>query len=72
MLTPEEQDELQRLMHAHIPIRAIARRLNRDVKTIRRALGRAPNLPAPAPSKLASPRGGPRATRSTAPIPSCA
>ena len=53
MLTPEEQDELQRLMHAHIPIRAIARRLNRDVKTIRRALGRAPSPPAPAPSKLA-------------------
>ena len=53
MLTPEEQDELQRLMHEHIPIRAMARRLNRDVKTIRRALGRAPRPPAPAPSKLA-------------------
>ena len=43
MLTPEEQDELQRLVHAHIPIRAMARRLNRDVKTIRRALGRSPS-----------------------------
>ena len=45
MLTPEEQDELQRLVQAHIPIRAIARRLNRDVKTIRRALGRSPDAP---------------------------
>ena len=52
MLTPEEQHELQRLVHEHIPIRAMARRLNRDVKTIRRALGRAPSPPAPAPSKL--------------------
>jgi transposase len=51
MLTPEEQAELQRLWHAHIPIRAIARRLGRDVKTIRRALGRPPRPPAP--SKLA-------------------
>jgi transposase len=51
MLTPEEQAELQRLHHAHIPIRAIARRLGRDVKTIRRALGRPPQPPAP--SKLA-------------------
>ncbi|HEY2943888.1 MAG TPA: IS21 family transposase [Vicinamibacteria bacterium] len=51
MLTPEEQDELQRLQREHIPIRAIARRLGRDVKTIRRALGR-PSLP-PLPSKLA-------------------
>ena len=53
MLTPEEQNELHRLLQAHIPIRAMARRLNRDVKTIRRALGRTPNRPAPAPSKLA-------------------
>ncbi len=52
MLTPEEQRELQRLLHEHIPIRAIARRLNRDVKTIRRALGRSPSPPAPATSKL--------------------
>jgi transposase len=51
MLTPEEQTELQRLWHEHIPIRAIARRLGRDVKTIRRALGRPPQPPAP--SKLA-------------------
>jgi hypothetical protein len=47
MLTPEEQAELQRLLHEHIPIRAIARRLGRDVKTIRRALGRPPRPPAP-------------------------
>jgi transposase len=53
MLTPEEQDELHRLMHAHMPIRAMARRLNRDVKTIRRALGRPPSPSAPPPSKLA-------------------
>ncbi len=53
MLTPEEQRELQRLLHEHIPIRAIARRLNRDVKTIRRALGRSPSPPALAASKLA-------------------
>ena len=52
MLTPEEQTELQRLLHEHIPLRAIARRLGRDVKTIRRALGR--RSPPPAPSKLAS------------------
>ncbi len=51
MLTPEEHDELQRLQREHIPIRAIARRLGRDVKTIRRALGRPPQPPAP--SKLA-------------------
>jgi len=48
MLTPEERTELDRLVRAHIPIRAIARRLGRDVKTIRRALGRPPNPPAPA------------------------
>jgi transposase len=53
MLTPEEHTELHRLLREHIPIRAIARRLNRDVKTIRRALGRSrPPHPA-APSKLA-------------------
>ena len=40
MLTPEEHAELQRLLREHIPLRAIARRLNRDPKTIRRALGR--------------------------------
>lgn len=51
LLTPEEQAELQRLRHEHIPIRAIARRLGRDVKTIRRALGR-PSRP-PEPPKLA-------------------
>jgi transposase len=50
MLTPEEQAELQRLQREHIPIRAIARRLGRDVKTIRRALGRP--SPPPSPSKL--------------------
>jgi transposase len=55
MLTPEEQDELQRLLREHIPIRAIARRLGRDVKTIRRALGR-PAPPPPA-SKLAPYQG---------------
>jgi transposase len=55
MLTPEEHAELQRLLRETIPIRAIARRLNRDVKTIRRALGRSrsSNPPAPSPSKLA-------------------
>jgi transposase len=51
MLTPEEQAELQRLSREHIPIRAIARRLGRDVKTIRRALDRPPRPPEP--SKLA-------------------
>jgi transposase len=50
MLTPEEQHELERLQREHIPIRAIARRLGRDVKTIRRALGRRPQTPQP--SKL--------------------
>jgi transposase len=50
MLTPEEHSELQRLLHEHIPIRAIARRLNRDVKTIRRALGRSRSSSPPAPS----------------------
>jgi transposase len=48
MLTPEEHDELHRLQREHIPIRAIARRLGRDVKTIRRALGRPPHPPPPA------------------------
>lgn len=38
MLTPEEHSELQRLYREDIPLRAIARRLNRDPKTIRRAL----------------------------------
>jgi transposase len=51
MLTPEEQTELHRLLQESIPLRAIARRLGRDVKTIRRALGR-PAQPPP-PSKLA-------------------
>lgn len=51
MLTPEEQDELSRLHREHIPLRAIARRLGRDIKTIRRALGRPPQPPQP--SKLA-------------------
>jgi transposase len=50
MLTPEEQNELERLQREHMPIRAMARRLSRDVKTIRRALGRLPQ--APQPSKL--------------------
>ena len=50
MLTPEEHDELQRLQREHIPLRAIARRLGRDIKTIRRALGRPPHPPPP--SKL--------------------
>ena len=55
MLTPEEHAELQRLRREHIPLKAIARRLNRDVKTIRRALGHASASPpaAPLPSKLA-------------------
>jgi transposase len=52
MLTPEEQSELQRLLREHIPIRAIARRLTRDVKTIRRALGRSRSPSLPAASKL--------------------
>jgi transposase len=53
MLTPEEHTELQRLRREHVPLRAIARRLNRDVKTIRRALRRSPAAPPPpAPSKL--------------------
>jgi transposase len=51
MLTPEEHEELHRLHREHIPIRAMARRLGRDVKTIRRALGRSPQ--APPPAKLA-------------------
>jgi len=51
MLTPEEHDELHRLQREHIPIRAMARRLGRDIKTIRRALGRPPQPPPP--SKLA-------------------
>jgi transposase len=51
MLTPDEQHELQRLLREHIPLRAIARRLGRDVKTIRRAVGRP--APPPPPSKLA-------------------
>jgi transposase len=56
MLTPEEQTELQRLRREHVPVRAMARRLNRDVKTIRRALGPSPVAPPaepPSPSKLA-------------------
>ena len=56
MLTPAERTELQRLHREHIPLKAIARRLNRDVKTIRRALGRSSASTAPAepsPSKLA-------------------
>jgi transposase len=40
MLTPEEQSEMQRLWEQNVPIRAIARRLGRDIKTIRRALDR--------------------------------
>ncbi|HVQ75505.1 MAG TPA: IS21 family transposase [Candidatus Binatia bacterium] len=48
MLTPEDQHELQRLAQDHLPLRMIARRLGRDVKTIRRALGRPPQPPAPA------------------------
>lgn len=48
MLTPDEQTELQRLVQDHIPLRSIARRLGRDVKTIRRALGQPPQPPAPA------------------------
>ena len=53
MLTPEEHAELQRLQRDHIPIRAMARRLGRDVKTIRRALGRSAPPQPPQPSKLA-------------------
>jgi len=53
MLTPEEHAELQRLLRETIPLRAIARRLNRDVKTIRRALGRSRAPSPPAASKLA-------------------
>jgi transposase len=48
MLTPEEHEELHRLHREHIPIRAMARRLGRDVKTLRRALGRPPQSPQPA------------------------
>ncbi len=48
MLTPEDHTELQRLAREHIPLRAIARRLNRDPKTIRRALGRSPQPSPPA------------------------
>jgi transposase len=53
MLTPEELHALQRLVQAPIPIRAMARRLNRDGQTIRRALGRSPSPSVPAPSTLA-------------------
>ncbi len=55
MLTPEEQKELLRLVQEHIPIRAIARRLGRDVKTIRRAMRdfpRSPRPERPQPSRL--------------------
>ena len=38
MLNPEEKSELQRLFRQQIPLRAIAGRLGRDPKTIRRAL----------------------------------
>jgi transposase len=38
MLTPEEKNEIQRLFRQQIPLRAIARRLGRDPKTIRQAL----------------------------------
>lgn len=56
MLTPEEQSELQRLYREHIPIRAIARRLNRDPKTIRHALRAEPLSPtSAAPDPPASP-----------------
>ena len=48
MLTPEEQSEIQRLFRERIPLRAIARRLNRDPKTIRRALRAQPAAPTPA------------------------
>jgi transposase len=50
MLTPEETHELERLQRESMPIRAMARRLGRDVKTIRRALGRP--SPTPQPAKL--------------------
>lgn len=50
MLTPEEQEEMKRLLEQGISIRAIAGRLGRDPKTIRRALGR--RRPTPPPPKL--------------------
>ena len=57
MLTPEEQEDLKRLIEQGISIRAIARRpgkasllVGRDPKTIRRTLGR--RRPTPPPPKL--------------------
>ena len=52
MLTPEEQNELQRLLREHIPIRAIARRLGRRRQDDPASPG-PPAAPAPPPSKLA-------------------
>lgn len=48
---PEELPEVRRLAQEGLSIRAIARKLGRDVKTIRRALGR-PRKETPASSKL--------------------
>jgi Helix-turn-helix domain len=60
MLTPEQRHELDRLIQQQIPIRAIARRLGRDVKIIRRALDRPPQLPGPSCHSRSGGRG-PRA-----------
>lgn len=52
-MTPEEQDEIRELYRQQWKIRAIARKLGRDPKTIRKVLGRS-RREEPAPSKLES------------------
>ena len=46
-MSPEERKEIQELNEAGMTLRAIARKLGRDPKTIRQALGRAPKKPQP-------------------------
>jgi transposase len=45
-MNPDELQEIQNLFQSHMSIRSIARRLGRDPKTIRRALGRPRRPPA--------------------------
>lgn len=51
-MTPEELEEIRGLANRGMSIRAIARKLGRNVKTVRRALGQ--KAPACVPSKLAA------------------
>lgn len=51
MITPEELEEAQRLLATGLSLRAVARHLGRDRKTLRRALGSSPPRP-PSPGKL--------------------